>query len=115
MTTRSVRWFGGILIALASGACTSGSSPMPSAAIGIHSGAAFMHGENGCFLTYAPTFSTASLASEAYAAEGPRARLVPVILFHGDNDHVVPYQCGQQALAGDARLYQECCTVDACA
>jgi poly(3-hydroxybutyrate) depolymerase len=59
-----------------------------------------MHGENGCFVTpSAPTFSTDSLASDAYAAEGPRARLVPVILFHGDNDHFVPYQCGQQALA----------------
>jgi poly(hydroxyalkanoate) depolymerase family esterase len=69
------------------------------AAIGIHSGAAFMHGENGCFVTYAPTFSTDSLASDAYTTEGPRARLVPVILFHGDSDHAVPYQCGQQALA----------------
>jgi len=70
------------------------------AAIGLHSGAAFMHGENGCFVTpYAPTFSTDSLANDAYTAEGPRARLVPVILFHGDNDHFVPYQCGQQALA----------------
>jgi poly(hydroxyalkanoate) depolymerase family esterase len=69
------------------------------AAIGIHSGAAFMHGESGCFVTYSPTFSTDSLASDAYTAEGPRARLVPVILFHGDNDHIVPYQCGQQALA----------------
>jgi poly(hydroxyalkanoate) depolymerase family esterase len=69
------------------------------AAIGVHSGAAFMHGANGCFVTYAPTFSTDSLARAAYTAEGPRARLVPVILFHGDNDHIVPYQCGQQALA----------------
>jgi hypothetical protein len=58
-----------------------------------------MHGENGCFVTYAPTFSTDSLASDAYTAEGPRARLVPAIVFHGDNDHAVPYQCGQQALA----------------
>jgi hypothetical protein len=34
------------------------------------------------------------VASDAYAAEGPRARLVPVILFHGDNDHILRYQCG---------------------
>jgi poly(hydroxyalkanoate) depolymerase family esterase len=69
------------------------------AAIGIHSAAAFIHGMNGCFLIHAPTQSTDSLARAAYTAEGPRARIVPVILFHGDNDHIVPYQCGQKALA----------------
>jgi lysophospholipase L1-like esterase len=70
------------------------------AAIGIHSGAAFKRGMVGCLETgYVPLLSTATLAREAYAAEGPRARVMPVILFHGDADTTIPYQCGQQALA----------------
>jgi poly(hydroxyalkanoate) depolymerase family esterase len=69
------------------------------AAIGIHSGAAFMRGENGCLNGYQPGLSTAALARAAYAAEGPRARILPVILFHGDIDPTVPYRCGRQALA----------------
>ena len=69
------------------------------AAIGIHSGAAFMRGSAGCLNGYQPGPSTAALSRAAYAAEGPRARIMPVILFHGDADATVPYQCGRQALA----------------
>jgi poly(hydroxyalkanoate) depolymerase family esterase len=80
------------------------------AAIGIHSGAAFMRGEapgcvNGLPATpstaagYQPSPSTTVLARAAYAAEGRRARIVPVIVFHGDNDPTIPYSCGRQALA----------------
>lgn len=29
---------------------------------------------------------------------GPRARVMPVIVLHGDRDQVVPYRCGEQAL-----------------
>jgi poly(hydroxyalkanoate) depolymerase family esterase len=69
------------------------------AAIGIHSGAAYMRGPNGCIgaaYQYGP--STGDLAAAAYAAEGPRARIVPVVVLHGDADGTVPYECGRQAL-----------------
>jgi poly(hydroxyalkanoate) depolymerase family esterase len=70
------------------------------AAIGIHSSLAYMRGSKGCLgAEYKPGPPTARLAREAYLAMGHRARVMPVILFHGDRDHTDPYQCGRQALA----------------
>ena len=68
------------------------------AAIGIHSGAAYMGGEPECLQPSDDTAGTNSLASAAIAAMGRRARVVPVIVIHGDADSAVPYQCGQQAI-----------------
>jgi poly(hydroxyalkanoate) depolymerase family esterase len=69
------------------------------AAIGIHSGTAYMGSTTGCFYgSDAPIDDTDTLASDAYAEMGPRARVVPVIVFHGDADESVEYRCGQQAL-----------------
>jgi poly(hydroxyalkanoate) depolymerase family esterase len=69
------------------------------AAIGIHSGAAYDGAEQGCWGPRRPLAHTAALAREALAAMGPRARPVPVIVFHGDHDATIPYRCGRQALA----------------
>lgn len=69
------------------------------AAIGIHSGAAYMGGEQGCVAGDESPAATAALARGAFAAMGPRARVMPVIVFHGDADPQVPYRCGQQAVA----------------
>ncbi|MBO1416212.1 PHB depolymerase family esterase, partial [Streptomyces sp. FH025] len=68
------------------------------AAIGVHSGAAYGHGAVGCAGPYLPTADTTDLAWQAFAQMGPRQRPVPAILFHGDADPAVPYQCGLQAL-----------------
>jgi poly(hydroxyalkanoate) depolymerase family esterase len=76
-----------------------GAYPDLFAAIGIHSGGAFKRGPAGCLGGYHPGPGTAALARAADAAEGRRARIVPVILFHGDIDAAVPYSCGRQALA----------------
>jgi poly(hydroxyalkanoate) depolymerase family esterase len=70
-------------------------------AIGIHSGGAYTRGAKGCVVLSSPYQSgppTALLAGAAYAAMNSRARVMPVIVFHGDNDHTVDYRCGQQAL-----------------
>jgi poly(hydroxyalkanoate) depolymerase family esterase len=66
------------------------------AAIGIHSGAAYMAGVQGC-----PTSprSITTLAQAARKAMGANAHVMPVIVFHGDRDDNVPYRCGRQALA----------------
>jgi poly(hydroxyalkanoate) depolymerase family esterase len=69
------------------------------AAIGIHSGAAYMGGESGCVPGNGSPADTETLARGALAAMGPRARVMPVIVFHGDQDDLIPYHCGQQALA----------------
>lgn len=69
------------------------------AAIGIHSGAAYGHGAPGCVGVYTPTFPTSMLANQAYDAEASSRRVVPVIVFHGDDDGTVPYPCGRQAVA----------------
>jgi poly(hydroxyalkanoate) depolymerase family esterase len=69
------------------------------AAIGVHSGAPYMAGESGCISTTQSPAQTSALAHAALAAMGPRARVMPVIVFHGDNDITVPYQCGQQTVA----------------
>jgi poly(hydroxyalkanoate) depolymerase family esterase len=66
------------------------------AAIGIHSGAPYMGAEPGCLPAGA---DTAELAGGALDAMGPRARVMPVVVIHGDADPAVPYRCGQQAIA----------------
>jgi poly(hydroxyalkanoate) depolymerase family esterase len=65
-------------------------------AIGIHSGAGYLAGEQGCPATGSNSDGS---AHAALAAMGPRARVMPVIVFHGDGDGRIPYGCGQQALA----------------
>jgi poly(hydroxyalkanoate) depolymerase family esterase len=69
------------------------------AAIGIHSGAAYLGGEQGCLAATQPPTDTNPPARAALAAMGPRARPMPVIVIHGDQDDRIPYRCGQQALA----------------
>jgi poly(hydroxyalkanoate) depolymerase family esterase len=69
------------------------------AAIGVHSGAAFMGGELGCLAASQSPADTDALARAALAAMGSRARVMPVIVFHGDEDQTVPYRCGQQTVA----------------
>lgn len=68
------------------------------AAIGIHSGAAYAGGQPGCLTVDESPASTMTVAHAALATMGSRARVMPVIVFHGDQDHVIPYRCGQQAL-----------------
>jgi poly(hydroxyalkanoate) depolymerase family esterase len=67
------------------------------AAIGIHSGAAYMAGARGCPVSLEKTSDTGALALAALTAMDPRARVMPVIVFHGDADGTIPYSCGQQA------------------
>lgn len=72
------------------------------AAIGVHSGAAYMGGEPACFNnqdTAASDTNTDKLAQAAVAAMGSRARVVPVFVIHGDADDTIPYACGPQAVA----------------
>jgi poly(hydroxyalkanoate) depolymerase family esterase len=69
------------------------------AAIGIHSGAPYLGGEPGCVPSGGRAAGTEALARAALGAEGPRARVVPVIVLHGDADGRIPYRCGQQAVA----------------
>lgn len=69
------------------------------AAIGIHSGAAYGGGEPGCVPANELPTNTNALARAAAAAMGGHARLMPVIVFHGDEDGAIPYRCGQQALS----------------
>ena len=68
------------------------------AAIGIHSGAAYSGGEPGCLAAGESATNTAALGHAALAAMGPHARVMPVIVLHGDQDQVIPYRCGEQAL-----------------
>jgi poly(hydroxyalkanoate) depolymerase family esterase len=68
------------------------------AAIGVHSGAPYMGGP-GCLAASQSPADTGALAHAALAAMGPRARVMPVIVFHGDEDPTVPYRCGQQTVA----------------
>ena len=67
------------------------------AAIGIASGAGYMAGSTGCGAAAASSAVTRALAADALRAMGPRARVMPVILFHGDADTKIPYRCGEQA------------------
>jgi poly(hydroxyalkanoate) depolymerase family esterase len=69
------------------------------AAIGLHSGAAYMGGQPQCLPARQSTAETDMLAHAGLAAMGARARVVPVFVIHGDADQAVPYGCGQQAIA----------------
>jgi poly(hydroxyalkanoate) depolymerase family esterase len=69
------------------------------AAIGIHSGAAYMAASVGCAAGSASRGATLGLAAEALRAMGRQARVMPVIVFHGDADPRIPYACGEQAYA----------------
>jgi poly(3-hydroxybutyrate) depolymerase len=69
------------------------------AAIGIMAG--------GPYRTYAcfadrgfdrPQVETPLLASQAYDAMGPYARVVPILELHGDADTTVPPKCGEQTI-----------------
>ena len=66
------------------------------AAIGIHSGAAYGVGDQACLPRPA---QTSAAARAALAAMRDRARVMPVIIIHGDKDGKIPYPCGRQALA----------------
>jgi poly(hydroxyalkanoate) depolymerase family esterase len=68
------------------------------AAIGIHSGAAYLGGESGCLAEHQLPTNTDAPARAALAAMGTRARVMPVIVIHGDQDDRIPYRCGRQAL-----------------
>jgi poly(hydroxyalkanoate) depolymerase family esterase len=69
------------------------------AAIGIHSGAGYLGGEPGCLVANEPPGDVTVLARAARVAMRGRARVMPVIVLHGDRDDRVPYRCGEQALA----------------
>jgi poly(hydroxyalkanoate) depolymerase family esterase len=66
------------------------------AAIGVHSGAPYLGAQPGCLPAGA---GMGALADDALGAMGPRARVVPVIVIHGDVDPSVPYRCGEQVIA----------------
>ncbi len=68
-------------------------------AIGIHSGAAYMGAKGSCFSRAPSAAATRALALEALRAMGRRARVMPVVIFHGGSDRTIPYRCGRQALA----------------
>ena len=68
------------------------------AALGLHSGAAFGRGGVGCVGVHLPVVASETLAAQAFEAQGPIRRPIPVISFHGDADPVVRYECGQQAV-----------------
>jgi poly(3-hydroxybutyrate) depolymerase len=68
-------------------------------AIGIHSGVAYGGGEAGCLAPSESPTDTNTLAHAAFAAMGAHVRVMPVIVFHGDQDDMIPYRCGQQTVA----------------
>jgi poly(hydroxyalkanoate) depolymerase family esterase len=67
------------------------------AALGIHSGAPYMGGQSACAAGPSSP-NTDALARAALSAMGSHARVMPVIVFHGDKDDTVPYACGQQTV-----------------
>ena len=72
--------------------------PTVYAAIGIHSGAAYMDGL-ACVDSARTAQATPALARAALKAMASHARVMPVIVIHGDRDDRVPYRCGEQAVA----------------
>lgn len=68
------------------------------AAIGIHSGAAYMGGQPGCLTEGESPASLNTVARTALTAMGARHHLMPVIVFHGYRDGRVPYACGREAV-----------------
>lgn len=69
------------------------------AAIGIHSGAAYGGGDIGCLGQGEAPAAVSTLARAAVAAMSGYARVMPVLVIHGDLDGRIPYECGQQAVA----------------
>jgi poly(hydroxyalkanoate) depolymerase family esterase len=69
------------------------------AAIGVHSGAAYMGGVPACLNPGGTPADPGTVTGAALADMGSRARVMPVIVIHGDADPRVPYQCGQQAVS----------------
>jgi poly(hydroxyalkanoate) depolymerase family esterase len=71
------------------------------AAIGIHSGAAYDDAALGCASVGGRhvNATTDALARAALVAMAGRARVMPVIVIHGDRDGRVPYGCGREALS----------------
>lgn len=68
------------------------------AAIGIHSGAAYHGGSEGCLPGAPPPTNTTDSARAALAAMGDHARVLPVIVLHGARDEIIPTRCGAQAV-----------------
>ena len=68
------------------------------ASIGIHSGAAYHGGGEGCLPGAVLPSTTNDAARAALAAMGDHARVVPVIVLHGDRDETIPTHCGAQAV-----------------
>jgi poly(hydroxyalkanoate) depolymerase family esterase len=66
------------------------------AAIGVHSGAPYLGAQPGCLPAGA---GIGALADGALTAMGARARVMPVIVIHGDVDPSIPYRCGEQVIA----------------
>ena len=69
------------------------------AAIGMLSGAAYIGGQLACLPAGAGTASTGTLALAALSEMGSRARVMPVIVMHGDADTTIPYQCAPQTIS----------------
>jgi poly(3-hydroxybutyrate) depolymerase len=69
------------------------------AAIGIHSGAVYMGAEPECLFAGTSAAAADAVARALVAAMGTRARVVPVIVVHGDADPTIPYACGRQAIS----------------
>lgn len=69
------------------------------AAIGIHSGAAYMGGEPRCLPNNGGTATAGALAGAGFAAMGSRARVMPVFVIHGDADDTIPYACAAEAVS----------------
>lgn len=69
------------------------------AAIGMHSGAAYMGGDPGCLPRSDDPTPIDTLVQAGLAAMGPRARVMPVLVIHGDADGTIPYACGTEAIS----------------
>jgi poly(hydroxyalkanoate) depolymerase family esterase len=68
------------------------------AAIGIHSGAAYRGGAEGCLPGVLRPSTTSDAAKSALSAMGAHVRLMPVIVLHGTRDQIIPTHCGAQAV-----------------
>lgn len=68
------------------------------AAIGIHSGAAYRGGTEGCQPEGLLPSTTNQAARAALAAMGGHARVMPVVVLHGARDERIPTYCGAQAV-----------------
>jgi poly(hydroxyalkanoate) depolymerase family esterase len=67
------------------------------AAVAVAAGGAYR--DSSCLGGETATLSAEQSAQLAFAAEGPRARVVPILVMGGDSDGVVPPMCADKALA----------------